>query len=469
MHYPPSRLGEGPASVPAGVTGFRRIFIANRGEVAARIARTAVRLGITPVFGVSEADQHAPYTEQAEAVVIGPSRAAESYLSLERVVQAAVQSQCTAVHPGWGFLSENPRFAALCEVHGLTFIGPPAAVMHLMGKKTPAKKAMSRAGLTLIPGSDGVLKNRADAERVANNAGFPVLLKAESGGGGRGMRIARTPEEVGPAYDDAQAEAAAAFGDDRIYLEKLIERGRHVEVQLLADRYGNVVQLGERDCTVQRNHQKLVEESPAQVLDDEERARTLAAATRAARDIGYVGAGTMEFLLDAAGTLRFMEMNTRLQVEHTVSEMVSGVDLVEEQIRVAAGHVNRLNQKTLALFGHAIECRINAEDPSAGFRPAPGQITRFDQPEGEGIRIDTHARAGYVVPPYYDSLIAKVIAHGSDRQEAINRMTAALREFRVEGVPTTIPLHLAILNSDRFRQDKHDSTAIPGWNEKVGA
>lgn len=321
----------------AGFVGFHRLFVANRGEVAARIARTCDRLGVTPVFGVSEADADAPYVEGRESVVLGPARAAFSYLDPVRVVQAAKQARCTAVHPGWGFLAENPRFAALCEQHGLTFVGPPAHVMHLMGKKTPAKDAMRAAGLTLIPGSVGVLADAEEARRVADEVGYPVLLKAESGGGGRGMRVARSADEVASAYQDASAEARAAFGDPRLYLEKLIEGGRHVEIQLLADRYGKAIHLGERDCTVQRNHQKLIEESPSPVLDPEERARTLEAAVRATEAIGYVGAGTMEFLMDEDGTLRFMEMNTRLQVEHCVSEERSGIDLVEEQLRVAAG------------------------------------------------------------------------------------------------------------------------------------
>jgi acetyl-CoA carboxylase biotin carboxylase subunit len=353
--------------------------------------------------------------------------------------------------------------AALCATHGITFIGPPAHVMQLMGKKTPAKSAMAEAGLTLIPGSDGVLQSAAQAQEVAAATGFPVLLKAESGGGGRGMRIARSAEELEPAFEDARAEAAAAFGDDRVYLEKLVEKGRHVEIQLFADRYGHVVHLGERDCTVQRSHQKLIEESPAPGLDPAERARTLDAAVRATRSIGYVGAGTMEFLLDGEGTLRFMEMNTRLQVEHTVSEMRSGVDLVEEQIRVAAGHANRLRQDNLPLEGHALECRINAEDPSRDFAPAPGRLDVFEVPEGEGVRVDTHAEAGYVVPPFYDSLVAKVIAHGPDRDAAIDRMIGALEAFRVEGVPTTIPMHLAILRSRAFRENTHDTGSIPGW------
>jgi acetyl-CoA carboxylase biotin carboxylase subunit len=449
------------------MAGFHRLFIANRGEVAVRIARTCDALGITPVFGVSAADEGAPWTEGREQVVLGPARSTHSYLSLSRVVQAARQSGCTALHPGWGFLSENPVFAGLCEQHGITFIGPPAHVMHLMGKKTPAKHAMGKAGLTLIPGSNGILADLDEARAVAEHVGYPVLLKAESGGGGKGMRVARSADELEQAWTQAGAEALAAFGDGRLYLEKLIEGGRHVEIQVMADRYGNVVHLGERDCTVQRNHQKLIEESPAPILDASERERTLAAAVAATRAIGYVGAGTIEFLLDpAAKVLRFMEMNTRLQVEHCVSEMRTGIDLVREQILVAAGHRLLFSQADVTLRGHAIECRINAEDPEQNFRPSPGVIREWVLPEGVGdgsLRVDTHVRSGYEVPPFYDSLICKVIAWGPDRDAAADRMIAALEQLRCEGIATTIPMHLSILRSPDFRAHRYDTRAIPSW------
>ena len=443
---------------------FKRIFIANRGEAAVRVARACDALGIIPVFAVSEADASAAYVRGREHVVLGPSRGAESYLDHARIVQAAKQSGCTALHPGWGFLSEDPRLAMLCAQHGVTFVGPPPHVMQLMGKKTPAKKAMARAGLTLIPGSDGVLRDAQHAREVAEAIGFPVLLKAESGGGGRGMRVALAAHEVERAYEEAQAEALAAFGDGRIYLEKLIEGGRHVEIQLMADKYGQVVHIGERDCTVQRSQQKLIEESPSPMLSDAERARTLAAAVRATQGIGYVGAGTLEFLLDG-GTLRFIEMNTRLQVEHCVSELRSGLDLVVEQLRVAAGHRLSFTQEDVVLRGHAIECRINAEDPADGFRPAPGTLTRWALPDLEGgeVRVDTHVTEGYVVPPFYDSLLCKVIARGATRDEACDRMARALRGLVCEGVPTTIPMHLAILASDTFRKSEHTTRAVPGW------
>ena len=442
--------------------GFHRILIANRGEVAVRVARACDAMGIVPVFAASEADRVAPYLRGREVVVLGPGRAAQSYLDPERVVQAAVQARCSALHPGWGFLSENPLLAALCNQHGVTFIGPPPHVTAMMSSKTKAKAAMRAAGLEVIPGSDGVLSGPDEAKRVAERVGFPVLFKAENGGGGRGMRIARSAADVETAYAEAQVEARAAFGGDRVYLEKLIEGGRHVEIQIFADRYGHAVHFGERDCTVQRNHQKLIEESPSPALNADQRRSVCEAAARAAARIGYVGAGTMEMLYDH-GVLRFMEMNCRLQVEHTVSEERSGADLVKAQLDVAAGAPLPWKQSDLVLSGHAIECRINAEDPANNFAPAPGTVTTWRPPSGEGIRVDTHVEAGYVVPPFYDSLLAKVIVKGRDRADAIDRMIAALGAFEVAGVPTTIPMHVAILESAAFRAGDYDTRTIPGW------
>jgi len=444
---------------------FHRILIANRGEVAVRVARACDKLGIAPVFAASEADRDAPYLRGREVVVLGPGRASHSYLDVERVVQAAVQARATALHPGWGFLSENPLLATLCAQHGVTFIGPPPQVTALMGSKTRAKAAMRAAGLEVIPGSDGVLTSADDARRIAARVGFPVLFKAENGGGGRGMRIARSAAEVDTAYAEAQAEARAAFGGDRVYLEKLIEGGRHVEIQIFADKYRRAVHLGERDCTVQRNHQKLIEESPSPAITSDLRAATCEAAARAAASVGYVGAGTMELLLDG-DVLRFMEMNCRLQVEHTVSEERSGKDLVVAQIEVAAGRRLAWRQAELALDGHVIECRINAEDPARNFQPAPGTITTWRPPggvSGDGVRVDTHVTEGYVVPPFYDSLLAKVIVRAPDRDAAIGKMIAALSAFDVAGVPTTIPMHLAILRSPAFRTGRYDTRSIPGW------
>jgi acetyl-CoA carboxylase biotin carboxylase subunit len=441
---------------------FHRILIANRGEVCVRVARACDALGIVPVFAVSEADRHAPYTRGREVVVLGPARAAQSYLAVERVVQAAVQTRCSALHPGWGFLAENPLLAQLCAQHGVTFIGPPPHVTALMASKTRAKAAMRAAGLHVIPGSDGVLAGAEDARRVAAAVGFPVLFKPESGGGGRGMRVARSVDEVDAAYAEAQAEARAAFGGDRVFLEKLIETGRHVEIQIFADRYGRAIHLGERDCTVQRNHQKLIEESPSPAISDELREATCAAAARAAASVGYAGAGTMELLLDG-DVLRFMELNCRLQVEHTVTEERTGKDLVIAQIETAAGRPLAWQQQDLVFTGHVIECRINAEDPSNGFAPAPGTIAVWRPPTGHGVRVDTHVEPGYVVPPFYDSLLAKVIVRGVDRGDAIARMVQALSAFIVDGVPTTIPMHLAILSSEAFRSGRYDTRAIPGW------
>lgn len=446
-------------------TLFRRLFIANRGEVAVRVARTCDELGITPVFGVSEADLDAPYVRDREHVVLGPARASESYLDAQRVVQAARQTRCTALHPGWGFLAENHVFATLCESHGVTFIGPPAHVIRLMGTKSPAKRAMAEAGLAVIPGSDGVLADLQQARAVAEEIGFPVLLKAESGGGGRGMRVVRQLAELERAYEEASAEARSFFGDPRLYLESLIEGGRHIEIQMFADRYGNVCHLGERDCTVQRKHQKLVEESPAPTLPAAERDATLRAAVEATRRIGYVGAGTLELLLDADGKLRFMEMNTRLQVEHTVTEERTGLDLVAEQIRVAAGHPLSFHQQDVELSGHAIELRLNAEDPHADFKPAPGLISEWQLPDmADGrLRVDTHVESGYRVPPHYDSLLCKLIAKGDSRDEAIERLLAALKELKCTGVPTTAPLFQQVLASADFKTNNYDSRSIPGW------
>jgi acetyl-CoA carboxylase biotin carboxylase subunit len=441
---------------------FHRILIANRGEVAVRVARACDQLGITPVFAASEADAGAPYLRGREVVVLGPGRASHSYLDVERVVQAAVQSRSSALHPGWGFLSENPLLATLCAQHGVTFIGPPPQVTQLMGSKTRAKAAMRKAGLDVIPGSDGVLASADDARRVAAEVGFPVLFKAENGGGGRGMRIARSAAEVDTAYAEAQSEARAAFGGDRVYLEKLVEGGRHIEVQIFADNYRHAVHLGERDCTVQRNHQKLIEESPSPAITADLRTRTCEAAARAAAAVGYSGAGTMELLLDG-DVLRFMEMNCRLQVEHTVSEERTGKDLVIAQIQIAANRRLTWQQADIAPTGHVIECRINAEDPTDNFRPAPGTITAWQPPSGDGIRVDTHVTAGYVVPPFYDSLIAKLIVRAPDRSAAIDKMLAALAAFEVTGVPTTIPMHRAILASAAFRSNRYDTRSIPGW------
>jgi acetyl-CoA carboxylase biotin carboxylase subunit len=451
---------------------FHRLFIANRGEVAVRIARACRALGVAPVGGVSEADLGARWTDALDEVVcLGPAAAAESYLDHARIVQAALSLRASALHPGWGFLAESPRFAALCRQHGIAFVGPSAGLMDLMGVKSPAKAAMRAAGLPVLPGSDGPLADASAAARAAAETGYPVILKADHGGGGRGMRLCRDEAEVREAFGAAAAEARAAFGSGSIYLERYLTGGRHVEVQVLCDHFGAGVHLGERECSIQRKHQKLIEESPSPALTDEERARLGAQAAAAAVELGYEGAGTIEFLRDADGSLYFMEMNTRLQVEHPVSEMVTGVDVAARQIEIAANRsLGSLTQEAVAFSGHAIECRINAEDPHAGFRPSPGRLAAFDLPAGEGrggatIRVDTHLAAGDEVVPHYDSLVAKVIAHAPTRTGAIDAMLDALSRARIEGVRTTIPLHHAVLASDAFRSGDYDTAAIPGWAE----
>jgi acetyl-CoA carboxylase, biotin carboxylase subunit len=447
---------------------FRRLLVANRGEVAVRVARAARALSISPVGVVSLADQGASWTRAFDEVVpIGAAAPAKSYLRAEAIVQAARQTGCAAVHPGWGFLAENPRFAALCEQHGLTFIGPSAALMERMGLKWPGKTAMAAAGLPGIPGSDGLLADADDAVRAAATVGYPIIVKADAGGGGRGMRRCEDEAGLREGFVAARAEALAAFGDGALYLERYLTGGRHIEVQLLADRYGRAVHLFERECSIQRKHQKLIEESPSPALTPDQRAELGASAARAAASIGYVGAGTIEFLRRPDdGTLCFMEMNTRLQVEHPVSEEISGVDIVQAQLRIAAGQPLGLNQADLVPNGHAIECRINAEDPSADFRPCPGRLEVFELPAGGGpgrVRVDTHLRAGDEVTPHYDSLLAKVITHAPTRELAIETMVAALTAARVEGVATTIPLHLAVLQSEAFRSGQYDTASIPGW------
>jgi acetyl-CoA carboxylase biotin carboxylase subunit len=380
-----------------------------------------------------------------------------------------VQTRCSALHPGWGFLAENPRFAALCEQHGVTFVGPSPAAMEVMGRKAPAKSAMRRAGVPVIPGSVGLLASADEAAACAREVGYPVILKADAGGGGRGMRRCRDEAQLRAEFARAAAEAASAFGSGALYLERYLEGGRHIEVQVLADRFGACVHLGERECSVQRNHQKLVEESPSPALDAARRAELGEIAVRAAHAIGYAGAGTVEFLRAEDGATYFMEMNTRLQVEHGVSELVSGVDLVVKQLEVAANRRLGLEQRDVVLRGHAIEARINAEDPEQGFRPSPGTLESFYVPRELGpgtLRVDTHLGAGDAISPHYDSLLAKVIAHAPTRAEAIETLSRALRGTAVAGVATTIPLHLAVLESQEFRSGGYDTRAIPGWRPR---
>ena len=446
---------------------FHRLLIANRGEVAVRIARACRTLGVSPIGVASQADRDASWTRAFDdLVVLGPAAAENSYLDMQRLVQAARQTHASAVHPGWGFLAENQRFAALCRQHGIAFVGPKSGVMRTMGVKSPAKAAMKAAGLDVVPGSDGPLPDVDSAAHVAKDVGYPVILKADFGGGGRGMRLCHDEGQLREAFAAATGEAEKAFGSGSIYLERYLTGGRHIEVQILCDHFGNGVHLGERECSVQRKHQKLVEESPSPALSAQERAELGERAVRAALAVGYENAGTIEFLRATTGEIYFMEMNTRLQVEHPVTEEVTGVDIAAKQIEIAANRPLGLTQADVRFEGHAIECRINAEDPEADFRPSPGRLKAFAFGDGEGpgtIRVETHLEAGDEVAPHYDSLIAKVISHGKTRDEAIATMVRSLSAAKVEGVHTTIPLHLAVLESEAFRSGDYDTQAIPGW------
>jgi acetyl-CoA carboxylase biotin carboxylase subunit len=429
---------------------FNRVLVANRGEIAVRVIRALHELDVEAVAVYSTADEDSLHVRMADrAVRIGPPPAALSYLNMASVVAAAVTTGCEAVHPGYGFLSENPEFVAACEDNDLVFVGPPADVMARMGDKAQAKREVREAGVPLVPGTEGDA-SLSDVRSAAAELGYPVLLKAIAGGGGKGMRLVYEPDELEAAYSTAAREAEAAFGDGSLYLEKAIDPARHVEIQVLADAAGGVLTLGERECSIQRRHQKLVEESPSPAVDDALREEMEAAAERAARAVGYRNAGTFEFLLGPDGHFYFIELNARLQVEHPVSELVTGIDLVREQLRIAAGEELALTGRA-PRRGHALELRINAEDPTRDFAPAPGRVSRFRPPLGPGVRVDTHLEDGSVIPPHYDSLVAKVAVWAEDRPAAIERGRRALRELEVEGVPTTRELALAILAEPRFR------------------
>ena len=432
---------------------IKKLLIANRGEIALRIIRTCREMGINTVAVYSTVDRTALHVQMAdEAVCVGDPPSSRSYLNIPNIIAAATSRGADAIHPGYGFLAENDRFAEICNAHGLTFVGPSPESIREMGDKSTAKATMQRVGVPTIPGSEGLLENPEEAAELAESMGYPVMIKATAGGGGRGMRFVRSSEELESLYRAAQGEAEAAFGNPGLYMEKFIDRPRHVEVQILADRVGEVVHLGERDCSIQRRHQKLLEEAPGPGLDPIIRARMGDAAVSAARSIGYEGAGTVEFLLDATGQFYFMEMNTRIQVEHPVTEVVTGIDLIAEQLRIAAGEPLRFRQEDIQLRGHAIECRINAEDPRNNFRPAPGTITGWLPPGGPGVRFDSHVYTGYEIPPFYDSLIGKLIVWGEDRPAALRRMRRALSECAVIGVPTTIEFHLALLDRPEFQR-----------------
>jgi acetyl-CoA carboxylase biotin carboxylase subunit len=430
-----------------------KLLIANRGEIALRILRSCRELGIATVAVHSTVDRNALHVQLAdEAVCVGEAPSSRSYLNIPNILAAATSRGADAIHPGYGFLAESAAFAEICRDHGLTFVGPSPEAILAMGDKATAKRTMQQVGVPTIPGSEGLLDSVEDAMDQAQRMGFPVMIKATAGGGGRGMRLVPSADQLEGLFKAAQGEAEAAFGNPGLYMEKFINRPRHVEVQVLADRFGNVVHLGERDCSIQRRHQKLLEEAPSPGLDPLVRERMGNAAAAAARTIGYEGAGTVEFLLDRSGEFYFMEMNTRIQVEHPVTEMVTGLDLIAEQLRIAGGEPISVSQKEVRLQGHAIECRINAEDPRQNFRPSPGKITGWLPPGGPGVRVDSHVYTGYDIPPFYDSLIGKLIVWAPTRELALRRMRRALSEWAVTGIPTTIEFHLALLDRPEFQK-----------------
>ncbi|SMC08496.1 acetyl-CoA carboxylase biotin carboxylase subunit [Nitratiruptor tergarcus] len=438
---------------------LERILIANRGEIALRAIRTIKEMGKKAIAVYSTADKDAHYLQLADAAIcIGGEKGSESYLNIPAIISAAEIAEADAIFPGYGFLSENQQFVEICNLHGIKFIGPSLEVMQLMSDKSKAKEVMKNAGVPVVPGSEGAIKNVEEAKRVAKEIGYPVILKAASGGGGKGMRVVEDESYIENAFLAAESEAISAFGDGTIYMEKFIKNPRHIEVQLLGDSHGNVVHIGERDCSLQRRHQKMVEESPAVILDEVTRTKLHEAAVKAAKAIGYENAGTIEFLVDADKNFYFMEMNTRLQVEHPVSEMVSGIDIVEWMIRIAEGE-KLFSQDEVKLQGHAIECRINAEDP-VKFIPSPGKIKSWIQPGGKDVRMDTHVYCGYIVPPYYDSMIAKLIVWGEDRAKAIAKMKRALEEFEVSGIKTTIDFHKKMMENPDFLSNNFDTKYI---------
>ena len=432
---------------------FKKILVANRGEIAVRVIRAAREMGIEAVAVYSEADKDSLHVKIAdEAFCIGPATPSQSYLNIPSIISVAEVAGAEAIHPGYGFLAENSKFAEICTANGIVFIGPPIEAMDKMGDKATARKTVAKAGVPTVPGSDGTISDEKEARKVADKIGFPVAIKATAGGGGRGLRVAWDKDEFVHLMRTARAEAEAAFGNPEVYIEKYIEEPRHIEVQLLADKYGNTIYLGERDCSIQRRHQKLVEESLSPAVDEKTRRKLGESAVRAAKAVNYFSAGTIEFLFDKHGHFYFMEMNTRIQVEHPVTEMITNVDIIKEQIAIAAGEKLHLKQGDVRYQGHAIECRINAEDHERNFLPSPGEIKAYHAPGGPGIRVDSHAFSGYVIQPHYDSLIAKLIAWGKNRVEAIQRMERALDEYVIDGIATTIPFHLKVMHNEAFRR-----------------
>jgi acetyl-CoA carboxylase biotin carboxylase subunit len=446
---------------------FRKVLIANRGEIALRVISACREMGIRTVAVYSEADRNSLHVRFAdEAICIGPPRSADSYLNVPAVISAAEIADVDAIHPGYGLLSENANFAEVCRASNIKFIGPPPEVTRMMGEKSTARQTMKKAKVPILPGSDGVIADEKEALQWAKDVGYPVILKAVAGGGGRGMRICRNAEELPSMYQQASTEAANAFGNGDMYMEKFIERPRHIEFQVLADEHGNVMSLGERECSIQRRHQKLIEEAPSLMVTPKLREELGKTIKKALENIGYWNAGTIEFLMDEDGKIYFIEMNTRIQVEHCVTEMVTGIDLVKAQLRIAAGEkLSSIITKPVEIRGHAIECRINAEHPEK-FTPSAGKITAFNLPGGNGVRVDTAQYAEGVVPPYYDSLIAKLICHGVDRVEAMDKMQRALGQFVVQGIHTTIPLHQKIFADAEFRAGKFDTKFMERFFER---
>jgi acetyl-CoA carboxylase biotin carboxylase subunit len=443
---------------------FNKILIANRGEIAVRIIRACREMGIKTVAVYSEADKDSLHTLLAdEAICIGPAASSESYLNMERILAATVATKAEAIHPGFGFLSENARFAEMCERCNIAFIGPSAEIISRMGNKAEARKTMIQAGVPVVPGGKEPVHKVEEALEMAKNIGFPVMIKASSGGGGKGMRVSYGEDDFEANFRNAQLESIKGFSDDTMYLERYVERPRHIEFQIMADKYGNVVHLGERDCSIQRRHQKVLEESPSAAISAELRKEMGETAIRAAKAVGYENAGTIEFLLDKNKNFYFMEMNTRIQVEHPVTELVSGMDLIKEQIRVAAGEKLSVTQDDIHISGHAIECRINAEIPSKHFMPCPGRITNVHVPGGCGVRVDTHIYNDYMVPPNYDSMLMKLIVHGRDREEAIARMRSALGEVIIEGIETNLDFQFEILSHPAYQEGDIDTDFIPKY------
>lgn len=440
---------------------LKKVLIANRGEIAVRIIRACKELGIATVAVYSEADKDALHTRLAdEAICIGPAKSNKSYLNIKNILQAACGTGCDSIHPGFGFLSENANFAKMCEESNLRFIGPSYKIIDLMGNKSNAKELMKSAGVPVVPGSDGSVKNVEEAIQIADKIGYPIMIKASSGGGGKGIRLVRALEELPEAYEIVKQEALISFNDDEIYIEKLIENPRHVEIQVLADEFGNCIHLGERDCSVQRRHQKILEESPSTVLDDKLRKKMGEAAINAVKAAHYSNAGTIEFLVDKHKNFYFMEMNTRIQVEHPVTEWVTGIDIVKEQLKIASGESLCYTQKDVDIKGHSIECRINAENPEKNFMPCPGTIMDLNLPGGNGVRVDTAVYTGYKIPPVYDSMIAKIIVHAENREAAIAKMKVALDECVIDGVDTNIDFLYQILENENFVLGNFDTSFI---------